>query len=243
VRRVDEAIVVCPEAQERLERIGLPEGRCTVVRNTPDPASLVRNGRQAPILKEWEDRFIVLFSGLLAGDRGLDTAIEAMQRLEAQRPSRFCLLIVGDGPVQERLEALTRKKGLEDCIRFLGRVPYSELGDLISGCSLGILPFRQCPHIDSSLANKLFEYMSLGLPVVASDVPPHRRVIEDAGNGLLSEPGSPEALARAILACEEDPKQLAEFARAGQRAVLEGYSWAHDGERLVEVVSRFAPQA
>lgn len=240
VRRIDEAIVVCPEAQERLERVGLPSGRCTVVRNTPDSESLVRAGRAIPVLAEWKEQFIILFSGLLAGDRGLDTAIQAMQRLEKKRPGRFRLLIVGDGPVHDALKTQTHQLELSACIRFMGRVPYAELADIIEGCSLGILPFRQCPHIDASLANKLFEYMSLGLPVVASDVPPHRRVIQDAGNGLLSAPGDAERLSQAILSCEENPEQLAAFARAGLKAVRDGYSWNHDVQRLRLLIERFA---
>ena len=242
VRRIDEAIVVCPEAQSRLERIGLPTGRCTVVRNTPDTESLVRTGQTVPVLAQWREKFIILFSGLLAGDRGLDTAIQAMQYLEKKRPGRFRLLIVGDGPVQEALEAQTHELKLSESIRFLGRVPYGELADIIAGCSLGILPFRQCPHIDASLANKLFEYMSLGLPVVASDVPPHRRVIEDAGNGVLSPAGDAEELSQAILNCDGNPEQLAAYAQAGLQGVRNGYSWDHDSRRLQELIQRFAVQ-
>ena len=240
VKRLDHALVVCPEAQGRLESVGLPEGRCTVVRNTPHPDSLVRLGKEPDALKGLQDCFVVLFSGLLAGDRGLDVAIDAIEALDAQSPNRFALVIVGDGPVAPRLKEQVREKGLGDVVRFIGQVPYQNLADIIAGCDLGILPFHHCPHIEASLANKLFEYMSLGLPVVASDVAPHRRVIDHAGNGLLTRPGSASELAAAIRVCEQEASRLRAFAEAGRQAVASGYSWSEDAARLLEAVSRFS---
>ena len=240
VKRLDHALVVCPEAQDRLENVGLPEGRCTVVRNTPDPGSLVLKGEEPEALKGLEERFVVLFSGLLAGDRGLDVAIDAIHVLETQSPNRFALVIVGHGPVASRLKDQVRDKDLGTVVRFVGQVPYEDLADIIVGCDLGVLPFHHCPHIEASLANKLFEYMSLGLPVVASDVAPHRRVIEHAGNGLLTRPGSSSELAKAIRVCEQEPVRLSAFAEAGRQAAASGYSWSEDAARLLEVVSRFS---
>jgi glycosyltransferase involved in cell wall biosynthesis len=243
VRRIDHAIVVCPEAGERLERVGLPAGRWTVVRNTPLTSHFERSGKMPAELGGFEDRFVLLFSGILAGDRGLDTAIEAVERLNARQPGRFALLVVGEGPVRQRLERQVEHSGLADTVRFTGWVDYARLPDIISSCDVGLLPFHRCPHIEASLANKLFEYMSLGLPVVASDVAPHRTVLADAGNGVLVEPGDAEALAVGIESLAEDPERLRACAAAGVRASQDQYNWKRDSERLLEVIADAVPNS
>lgn len=236
VRRIDRAIVVCPEAGERLERVGLPPGRWTLVRNTPLTTRFERSGEQPPELSGLDDRFVLLFSGILAGDRGLDTAIDAVERLESRHPGRFSLLVVGEGPVREQLERRAVGLGLEEAVRFAGWVDYARLPDIVAGSDLGLLPFHRCPHIEASLANKLFEYMSLGLPVVASDVAPHRRVIDDAGNGVLFEPGDADALAAGIEALAEDRDELRTLAASGLAAAQDRYCWERDGDRLLGVI-------
>jgi glycosyltransferase involved in cell wall biosynthesis len=236
VRRVDHAVVVCPEAGERLERVGLDAGRWTVVRNTPLTGRFDRSGAPAAELEPLSGRFVLLFSGILAGDRGLDTAIDAMTILAERHPGRFGLLVVGEGPVREALAERARRAGLGDAVHFTGWVDYARLPDIIAGSDLGLLPFHACPHIDASLANKLFEYMTLGLPVVASDVPPHRRVITDAANGVVFPPGDAQALAATIAELADAPDRCRAFAEAGLVAAADRYNWSRDAERLLDVV-------
>ena len=121
-------------------------------------------------------------------------------------------------------------------MRFTGWVDYARLPDIIAHCDLGLLPFHSCPHIDASLANKLFEYMSLGLPVVASDVPPHRTVIDDARNGVVFPPGDADALALRIAQLADAPEERASQAAAGLAAATDRYNWDCDAERLLGVV-------
>ena len=78
--------------------------------------------------------------------------------------------------------------------------------------------------------------MSLGLPVVASDVAPHRRVIDDAGNGVLFEPGDADALAAGIEALAEDRDELRTLAASGLAAAQDRYCWERDGDRLLGVI-------
>jgi glycosyltransferase involved in cell wall biosynthesis len=242
LRRIDHAVVVCPEAGERLERRGLPPGRWEVVRNTPWPERFARRGAVAPELEGLEDRFILLFSGLLAGDRGLDTALDAMTLLRERQPGRFALVVVGEGPVRERLEGRARTLGLGSEMRFSGWVDYARLPDIIARAQVGLLPFHRCPHIEASLANKLFEYMSLGLPVVASDVPPHARVLDDAGSGVVFPPGDAAALAREIENLANHPDLVERMSRAGLEAAADRYNWGLDGARLVRSIERVAAE-
>jgi glycosyltransferase involved in cell wall biosynthesis len=236
VRRIDRVLVVCPEAGVRLEQRGLPAGRWVEVGNTPRLAQFARRGTPTPELDGLDDRFTLFFSGLLAGDRGLEVAVDALACLAEHAPSRFALVIVGEGPMRAPLAEQARRLGLDGSVRLPGFIVHDRLPDLIVRANVGMLPFHSCPHINSTLANKLFEYMALELPVIVSDVPPMRRVIEETGCGLLFRPGDAADLARAIDALAGDTAVARRCGAAGAEAVRSRYHWGIDAERLVAAV-------
>jgi glycosyltransferase involved in cell wall biosynthesis len=103
---------------------------------------------------------------------------------------------------------------------------------------VGLLPFQDTSHIRITLANKLFDYMAAGLPVVAVDVPPMRRIVEETGAGVLYPSRDTAALARAIVGMLRDPSSRATFGARGRRAVVTKYCWREDEKRLVAAVGR-----
>ena len=101
---------------------------------------------------------------------------------------------------------------------------------------VGLLPFHWCTHINSTLANKLFEYMALRLPIVASDVPPMARVLGETGAGITFRAGDAESLANAIEAVAGDRERAARMGKAGADAVRSRYNWGVDAERLLRCI-------
>jgi glycosyltransferase involved in cell wall biosynthesis len=89
-----------------------------------------------------------------------------------------------------------------------------------------------------SYPTKMFEYMSIGLPVIASDFPLYREVIEAHGCGLCVDPRNPEALASAILTIADNPTLQAEMAENGVKAVEAHYSWESQEKRMHEVYNK-----
>jgi glycosyltransferase involved in cell wall biosynthesis len=236
VKRIDRVLVVCPEAGERLERRGLPPGRWVEVGNTPRLASFAARGGPTPELDGLDDRFTLFFSGLLAGDRGLEVAVDALARLAAHAPQRYALVIVGEGPMRAPLAEQARRLGIADLVRLPGWVEHTRLPDMIARADAGLLPFHSCPHIDATLANKLFEYMALELPVIVSDVPPMRRVIAETGCGLVFRNGDAADLARAIETLADTGDAAHRFGKAGGEAVRRRYHWEIDAARLTAAI-------
>lgn len=234
--RIDHAIVVCPEAGERLVLRGLPADRWTEVRNTVDPDRFRPRGVESPAVTGFEGRFRILFSGLLSGDRGVEIGLAALYALRLERPGEFAFIVTGEGPVRQALERKAASLGIASDVRFTGWVPYQELPDLIAACDVGILPFHRCPHIDASLANKLFEYMTLGLPVIASSIAPMRRIIVDAHCGILVPSSDAAELANAIRSLKDSPNERERFGKAGMAASASLYRWQHDASRLRSVL-------
>lgn len=104
----------------------------------------------------------------------------------------------------------------------------------------GIVTFLPAPnHIDAQ-PNKMFEYMSAGVPVIASNFPLWREIIEGNGCGLCVDPMDPKKIAEAVDYLIEHPEEAEAMGRRGQRSVQEKYNWAIEEEVLLGVYAKLA---
>ncbi|WP_394295684.1 glycosyltransferase [Candidatus Halobonum tyrrellensis] len=99
---------------------------------------------------------------------------------------------------------------------------------------------RTPPHTATTVPHKLFQYMAMGRPVVASDLPPLRAVVADADAGLLAPAGDAGAWADAFETLRADPAARERYGANGRRAAVDRYNWARDAERLVDCYERLA---
>lgn len=168
---------------------------CVPVWRAPEPRpTLIRDA-----LGIAPDEPVILYHGLLGGDRGLETLYEAMlgPGLEHAR-----LVLMGFGQDRDRLLALAREPQFGGRIHILDAVVPTELLQWVSSADVGVMP-NQPRTLNERLStpNKLFESIAAGLPVVSSDFPERRRIIVDDPLGPLGavcDPEDPAALARAI---------------------------------------------
>jgi glycosyltransferase involved in cell wall biosynthesis len=89
-------------------------------------------------------------------------------------------------------------------------------------------------HVDAQ-PNKLFEYMSAGLPVIASDFPLWRQIVAGASCGLLVDPLNPDAIATAMRWILDNPDEAQQMGANGRQAVQDRYNWAQESSRLVQM--------
>lgn len=241
VARADHTTLVSEESQRRALRLGVPPFRLSIVGNTPeDVEQLVAPTACPPPLVDRSENPIVLFVGVLIHDRGLFELVRAMPAVLERVPSA-CLVVVGDGKEADALRSEVRVLGIGDHVVMAGWRQHDELPAYYQRARVGLLPFRPGGQIDFTLANKLFDYMGAGLPVVATDVPPMRRVIEEAGAGILVDGPTPESLADGIVrVLTLDRAAWEEMSRRGRSLVTERYNWAEDARRFVAAVEGVA---
>lgn len=173
---------------------------------------------------------IVAYAGHLYAWKGVDVLLRAL----ALAPSARGLIVGGHEkePDLERVKALAQSLGLSDRVTFTGLVEPAKVADHLARASILVLPNPASAistHFTSPL--KLFEYMSAGRAIVASDLPSIREVLRDNEEGLLVEPGDAEALAAAIKKLLEDRGLAERLARAAY-AEAPKYTWGRRAEKL-----------
>lgn len=112
------------------------------------------------------------------------------------------------------------------------------LRDLFAESLAGLVLFHPLGNHVRAQPNKLFEYMSAGMPVVASDFPLWRSIVDEAGCGLLVDPLDPHAIAKAMRWIVEHPNEATEMGNRGRVAVVEKYNWEAEFPKLLTLYNK-----
>ncbi|MBI4881992.1 MAG: glycosyltransferase family 4 protein [Planctomycetes bacterium] len=188
------------------------------------PVLLLRNGAPpspapATRLADEERPYDVVYAGKTSLEKGAGVLVQALARLQGAR-----LLVVG-GPTENEFapfRALARELCIEERIEFRPWLPQAELFDLIQKAKVAVHPLpgkgsREWRVFTCPL--KVLEYMALGTPVVATDLPALREIVRPGVSGLLVEPDRPEALAAGLGALLADPERAETLRRGALRRV------------------------
>ncbi len=182
-------------------------------------------------------RKIAVYQGDLTPGKGIERVIETWSQVDDA-----ALVVLGDGPIRGELESLTEELGIADRVHFAGRIPRSELLDYSAGADLGLcLMDRSNLSHYTSLPNKLFEFMAVGVPIIAYESPEIGRVIRETGAGLTVESNEPGAVAAAIERLLDDPAHLETLGSEGWQAAQSLYSWERQAERLLALYGALVP--
>jgi glycosyltransferase involved in cell wall biosynthesis len=192
-----------------------------VIKNLPRTDSLFS------ISEPKHDTFTLVYLGAVSEERGSSDMLEALAILRRRSAPAARLDIVGpvDTAHLERLEDLARRLEVADAVRFHGYVPPREAWSIAARCHCGLAVLRAHANYVESYPTKMFEYMALGLPVVASNFPLYRSVVEGARCGLTVPASDPVALAAAIELLQTDAAARDRMGMNGRQAIREQYDW------------------
>jgi glycosyltransferase involved in cell wall biosynthesis len=124
---------------------------------------------------------------------------------------------------------------LQDSVQFLGWLDYTKAIEVIKECDIGLVPHHATESWNTTIPNKLFDYMSMGKPVIVSNAKPTERIVREEGCGLVFEDQNAEDLSRVILEMQHESVRE-EMGRNGRQAVATKYNWAVDEERLLKAL-------
>jgi glycosyltransferase involved in cell wall biosynthesis len=211
IERAAAVIAVSAALKEALVEIGAPAAKITVLRNGVD-TMLFRPppDRAAARVAVGFTRPTLISVGLLIERKGHHRTIEAMAGLPD-----FDLVIVGEGPERDRLDALISRLGLVDRVRLLGARPHTELPLLYGAADASVLSSSR-----EGWANVLLESMACGTPVVASPIWGNPEVVRTPAAGVITRENSPAGIVEGV-------RQLfaTSASRETTRAYAEPFSW------------------
>ncbi|MDD4857685.1 MAG: glycosyltransferase family 4 protein [Candidatus Krumholzibacteria bacterium] len=240
LREVDAIIVVIEEARDRLLKLGLGAEKIFVVPNTvSESTGAIRI--DGDVLARYRGAFVVSYIGNFAPHRGLDTVIAALPLARQEIPN-LRLVLVGDhnDGYRRRLERLVRDLHCGDIVEMTGWKSQDAIWSYIEASAVCLVPHARNPHTDTTIPNKIFQYMMRERPVIVSDCPPLARIASDTGGGLVFRWNDPAELARCIVELHQNEGKRLEMGAAGRRAVLQRYTWEKTSGPLVELYRRLA---
>lgn len=163
----------------------------------------------------------------LSPEKGQRILLQALRDVRQLHPS-VRLIIVGHGPERVALEAYARELGLSECVHFLG---YQKLtADHFEALDLFVLP-----SLFEGLANVMLEAMSMGVPVLASDVGAAREVIINGETGWIVPPGNVKTLAERMSAVLLQREELRAIGARGKESLYPKFSAASRAERIARL--------
>ena len=172
------------------------------------------------------------YVGDITTARGLIEVFEALQHVK--NDTKLCLA----GNFKDISIDKIKDASINNKIEYVGYVSREGIKNIFKQSIAGLVTFLPLPnHIDAQ-PNKMFEYMSAGLPVIASNFPLWKEIIEGNKCGICVDPMKPEEIAKAIDYLYEHPEEARQMGQNGQKAVYEKYNWNIEEKKLLNVYEK-----
>ena len=171
----------------------------------------------------------VCYVGGIERIRGIHEMVKAMGLVES--PTKFGL---GGSFGEARFEKIVKaEKGWKQ-VDELGWLERNGVRKLLNESVAGLVTLHPMINYLDSLPVKMFEYMAVGIPVISSDFPLWKQIIEGNECGVCVDPLDPQAIAKAIDYLVTHPLEAEKMGRSGQKAVYEKYNWRNEETKLVK---------
>lgn len=223
-----------------MERDGVPEDRITIVRNGPNLNKLHLVDPDEALRKK--GKTIIGFVGVMARQDGVDYLLRALHQLVDQLNRRdFFCVIIGKGSTLQELKSLTTELNLEDKVWFTGFIPHMDLLRYLSTADICIDPDPSNPFNNRCTMIKMMEYMTMGKPIVAFDLPEHRVTAD--GAALYVRPNDELDFARKIATLMDDSELRKEMGRVGRERIEKELAWHHQMVHLINAYEMLLSRA
>jgi glycosyltransferase involved in cell wall biosynthesis len=235
VQRASKVIVVTEEAKQELtNRAGVAMDKIVVVPNSVRKSFYKSSDFKSDILQKYQDHFVVLYVGDTNLRRGLLTAIEASKKL-SQEISNYKLVIVGSNTTDTVLKQKVRELNVESFVDFEGWQDLSLFPSYIQSSRICISPLHRNPHHDTTYANKIFQYMSFGKPLVVSDATAQESIVKRSQSGLIHKAKDVQEYTNCILQLYQNAELAKKYGASGKQFIEQEFSWEQTSQDLIEL--------
>ncbi|MBS3992355.1 MAG: glycosyltransferase family 4 protein [Bacteroidetes bacterium] len=240
IQKATKVITVSEEFIDEVQlRLNINSDKIILVPNTVRESFYKYAKIEKKILQKYEHNFMILYLGDTGIRRGLLTAIDSLIALKNEIPN-LKLVIVGVNTTDYILKEHVKKEHLENYVDFVGWKDVSLFPSYIIASSICISPlYRNIQH-DVAYANKLFQYMSFGKPVLVSNATAQKNLIERTHSGLVHEEKNAADFAEKVIELYQDKVLANQLGANGKRFVEEEFCWEKVSGNLVKLYQDLA---
>jgi len=185
----------------------------------------------------YEKEYDVIYQGGITLERGVFQLVKAIE-IARQTKKDIKMIFVGpfgDEEAKKKVFNYIEEKDLNENIKFVGKVPHKDVEGYIRKSKVGVVTLLPLPKYFKNIPIKQFEYMSCGIPVVGSDLPPIKKFLTSYNSGIIVDPTSPKEISEAIIKLVNDLELCEELGNNGIRAVTEEYNWGNMEKKLIKI--------
>ena len=236
--KYDYLITVIEEAVERYASLGITKEKMSVVANYVNLDTFKIDDFDNSIINKFKQNKTLTYVGGFDQHRGLESLISSVPKL-VQNIKGFKLILVGSGRNYDDIVTLAKDLQIENYVSFEGWQPHNLLPSYIQASDICIIPHLKTEHTDNTIPHKLFQYMLLKKPVLASNCKPIERIINEAKCGLIYTSNNDDDLAQKAIELFNN-SEINKMGENGYKAVITKYNWHETSKNLIDLYSRIS---
>ncbi len=222
---------------EIISRTHIAKEKMVLVPNSVRKEFYLNYRTNLSIISRYKGHFVLLYLGDTNLRRGLLTAIKAVPHLVDKIP-QLKLVIVGKNTTDPILKDAVKKLQIEKYVDFEGWQEMVLFPSYIQASNICLSPLHRSPQHDVAYANKIFQYMSFGKPLLVSDAIAQKRIVERVGSGLVHKERDIQDFTNRVIEIYTDKEAAKNFGKRGKDFIEKEFSWEITSNNLINLYER-----
>lgn len=221
-------IVAAPDIEKNFKKYGV--NNIITITNYPivDYFKQIANNKQQITNNR---KIKLIYVGGLTRIRGIKEIIESIGFIKERQIKLILIGKFDEDDFENEVKNVQKWKNVD----FKGWLPQKEAYQEMQNSDIGIICLLPEPNYIKAIPNKMFEYMAAGIPVIASNFPLWKKIIEGNKCGICVNPLNPKEIAKAVEYLIEHPEEARKMGKNGRKAVLEKYNWENESKKLLDI--------
>lgn len=239
IGKSDNVITVTESAkQQYASTLKIPDNKFVVVPNTVRKSFYTKYELENEITDKYNDTFALLYLGETGFRRGIMTVLKSVHLLKGTIPE-LKIIIVGKSRDDVMYKRYVAREAIGEYVDFEGWQPPSKFQSYIRASKIGLSPLHKNLHHETTYANKLFMYMSLGLPIVVSNCEAQARIVEEYKCGSVFKDRDVKDFANKILNLYKQHEEYEELSNNARQAIANHLSWEIQSVALIKLYQEY----
>ncbi len=238
IKRSNKVIVVTEHAKKELtDRLSIEKEKIVVFPNTVSKKFYKDFKIDKKISRKYSGNFVMLYIGNTSKRRGLDLVLENIPKIISEIKN-FKFVVVGSSSYDREIKKKVEYLKIEDYVDLEGWKDETLFQSYISSSSIGVSPLESNLHHDTTYANKIFQYLSLGCPVLCSDVVAQRDLINKYKFGLLFKSGDSDDFLNKVMEMYRNKILLLELKKNAKNAIVNSLNNSLVSKNMVRIYEK-----